>query len=284
MRHIFKPILFTTIVVFLLSASAFGWGDEEIVETFDAKELVSIKTVSGDCIVKKSSGDKIEVRIISDIDPEDSFEPQIRERSGSLRLTERFYGSSHGSSEWIVSVPNGTRIKFSSASGEFEAEDLDGEFDVSTASGDIRLINCKGLFELSSASGSVTLENCNGEFDVSSASGEVEGLGVVLDVPSEFTAASGDVEVVLASSPKVDLNVSTASGRALLDYNGNPLAGRFEFVCKERSGRIDSPIEFDEEDRFRRHGERYISKTFTKGDNNPEITIHTASGRASLRE
>lgn len=284
MRYTFKPILLAMTAVFLLSVSAFGWRGDEIVETFDAKELVSINTISGDCVVKKGSGDKIEVRVIADVRPRDNYEPYFKERGSSLRLTEKIHGSTSGPSEWIITVPDGTRIKFSSASGEFEAEDLEAEFEVSTASGDIRLTNCKGLFELSSASGSVILEDCSGEFEVSSASGEVEGIGVVLDDPSEFSAASGDVEVVLAGTPKVDLSVSTASGRAVLDYNGHPIEGRFEFVSKERGGKISSPIDFDAEESFRRHGERYIAKTFTKGSDKPEIQLHTASGKVSLKE
>jgi hypothetical protein len=283
MNSLFKLIRVAAVIVLACSVGVSAGRNREIVKTFDAKDVVRINTVSGDCTVWQGQTDKIEVRMVYDVDPEDIYEPEFRERSNSLRLNENIHGSCSGSSEWVITVPEGTRIKFSSASGEFRAEDLIGEFDVSTASGDIELINCQGDFELSSASGSVLTEKCSGFFDLSSASGPVEAMDVKIEHASEFSSASGDVEVVLGSGPVQDLTVSTASGRAVLDYNGHSLTGHFEFVCKARKGRMDSPVEFETEETFRRHGDDYIARTFTKGADTPEILLETASGRVALR-
>lgn len=283
MKYVFR-LTALVLNVMLLSASTHAYRDREVEKTFDAKEVVRINTVSGDCIIKKGSGDKIEVRVTYDMHPDDVYEPEFRERSNSLRLNESIHGSCSGSSLWTVSVPEGTRIKFSSASGEFRAEDLSGEFEVSTASGDIEMINCRGEFELSSASGNVIAESCGGSFDMSSASGSVEAMEVEIDYASEFSSASGDVEVVLAKGCEQDLTVSTASGRAVLNYNGNPLTGSFEFVCKVRRGRVDSPVEFEWEETFEKHGQRYIARSFTKGSDSPEVLLETASGKVALRE
>ncbi len=283
MKYTFK-LSAVIISVVLLSVTINAYRGGEIEKTFDAKEVVRINTVSGDCIVKKGSSDRIDVRVTYDMHPRDVYEPEFRERSNSLRLNEGIHGSCSGSALWIISVPEGTRIKFSSASGEFRAEDVSGEFNVSTASGDIEIINCRGEFELSSASGNVIAENCGGSFDMSSASGSVEAMEVKMDYASEFSSASGDVEVVLGSACEQDLIVSTASGRAVLNYNGNPLSGSFEFVCKARSGRVDSPIEFEWEETFKRHGQRYIARSFTMGTDSPEVLLETASGKVSLRE
>ncbi|UCD64254.1 MAG: hypothetical protein JSW34_02115, partial [Candidatus Zixiibacteriota bacterium] len=84
--------------------------------------------------------------------------------------------------------------------------------------------------------------------------------------------------------PEHDLKVSTASGRAILDYNGNTLTGRFELIAKERSGDIDAPFDFDNVETFRKWGDKYVSKTFTRGSDTPEILVATASGRATLRD
>ncbi len=126
--------------------------------------------------------------------------------------------------------------------------------------------------------------NCTGEFDLSTASGDIDAAGVVLEFASSFTTASGSVEVQLGATAEFDLDVSTASGRATLDYNGNPVKGSFEFVSKDRRGRIKCPFDFEDERRFDRWGDTYVRKTFTRGGDEPRIVIETASGRATLSE
>ncbi|UCG61935.1 MAG: DUF4097 family beta strand repeat protein [Candidatus Zixiibacteriota bacterium] len=271
-------------LLILLATSTFAHRGGVITETFDAKDKITISTTSGDCTIKKSDNGKIEVRVDVDADPEDAIDAIIRERTKSLRLQEKIFGSCRGGSFWEISVPDGTRIQFSSASGEFLAENVSGEFEVNTASGDIEFIDCKGEFDLNSASGTVSAENCSGYFHMSTASGYVEASGVKLDFASEFSTASGRVRVILAESPTVDLDVSTASGRAVLDYDGNPLSGNFEFVCRERKGRMSSPVDFETEEKFRRHGERYIARTFTKGSDTPQISLGTATGSVTLKD
>ncbi|MEW6413056.1 MAG: DUF4097 family beta strand repeat-containing protein [Candidatus Zixiibacteriota bacterium] len=272
------------IVLVMLIGVAAGAHARGLTRTFDAKEMVKINTISGDCIIRKGEPGKIIVEVDAHYTPYDSFEPKIRERANSIVIDEKFYGSSSGDSDWIITVPDGTRIRFSSASGDFEAHDLKGDFTVSVASGEILLTNCEGEFDLSSASGDVVLEDCRGDFSASSASGRVEGEGVTLTQSSSFSAASGDVDLRLAASPDWGLAVSSASGKALLNFGGNPIKGYFEFVAKEGKGRIISPIDFDGEEVFRRHGDRYIAKAFTRGEDKPEILIETASGKAELRE
>ena len=106
----------------------------------------------------------------------------------------------------------------------------------------------------------------------------------MLTYDASFQTASGDVEVQLGATAEHDLEVSTASGRATLDYSGHPIKGRFEFVSKDRRGRIKCPFEFDDERRFDRWGDTYVRKTFTRDGEEPLIFIETASGRATLKE
>jgi hypothetical protein len=294
-------ILVVLLVLAVCTNISFG-REREITREFDAKELVKINTVSGDCIVEKGASDKITVRVLYRMDPDDSYEPRFKERGDVLKLSERFYGSSSGSATWEISVPEETEIDFSTASGELtiydlkgefsaetasgdvEVEDCEGEFEFNTASGDITLINCKGEFDLNTASGSIETDNCQGEFQLGTASGNIDADGVVMDHASDFSAASGSVRVRLADTPNEDLTVSTASGRAILDYGGNPIRGYFEFTARDRRGRIESPYDFDDEESFRRWGERYVRKTFTKGSGTPEVILETASGKIALRE
>ncbi|UCD18234.1 MAG: hypothetical protein JSV44_04800, partial [Candidatus Zixiibacteriota bacterium] len=101
---------------------------------------------------------------------------------------------------------------------------------------------------------------------------------------SNFSSASGAAMVELAEGPEDNLNVGSASGKALLDYNGNPVTGYFELTAKVRSGSISAPFDFDDEREFRKNGQRYVKKTFTRGSDSPEIMVGTASGRAILKK
>lgn len=315
-----KTIGIIGLVLLVLSMSALAARKEVVEKTFDVKESVRINTVSGDCIIKQGDVDKIHVHLIHTYRPSGSFEPEFEERGKVLRLSENHYESNSGSSVWTITVPADTRIRFSTASGDFEADGLkgnldaetasgdmlmenctgrfdfetasgsilvencEGEFEFSSASGDISIENCNGTFELESASGNVEIEDCEGEFEASVASGDVEAEGVVITAASSFETASGDVDVVLGASSEYDLVLSTASGSATLDYDGHPINGSFEFEAGGRRGRIVAPFDFDKEEEFERWGEDYVRKSFKHGSDGPLIAIETASGKARLIE
>ncbi len=279
-----KVSVFIFIGLLIFSLSSFADPKREIVKEFDKKEMVSLKTVSGDCIIKIGTTDKIIVNVTNEYSPRDSFEPSFRERDNALRMKEKMYGSNRGSSTWTITVPQGTEIDFSSASGGMLIQDYTGELRGSTASGDYELLNCKGLFYLKTASGYYEIENCQGEFDIKSASGNIDARGIIITDESEFASASGNVRVTLGATPEHDLNVGSASGKAAIDYGGNKMVGLFELTTRYDHGRIDAPFEFDNEEKFRKNGQRYIMKSFTRESDQPLISIGTASGRASLRE
>jgi len=306
------------VAVFGLSGSA---AREEVVDkTFDARETVRINTVSGDCMVKQGTDDKIHVHLVYSYSPQGSFEPEFQERGRALRLSENHYESNSGSSQWTVTVPADTRVRFSTASGDFEASGLTGDISVETASGDIvvegctgRLDfesasgdisadNCQGELEFNTASGDITLDDCSGEydietasgdieidggegeFDLSAASGDIEADNITLTASGSFEAASGDVEISLAKSAQYDLVVSSASGSATLDYNGHPIKGQFEFTARLRRGKIVAPFDFDDEEEFERWGQDYVRKSFSRDGDSPFVVIETGSGRAELIE
>lgn len=291
---------------------------QEVHKTFETKKTIKIKTVSGDCIVKKGSADEIKVDLKYSVDPEDAFEPDIQETSNSIRIKERWYGSSTGRVTWTLTVPANVEIDFSTASGDLSIYDLsssveastasgdisiensNGEFEISTASGDINLVDSKGECDFSTASGDIEVRNVEGElefstasgdievkkstgvFDLRCASGEIEATDVIIDGDSEFSTASGDVEVRLAESSKYDLDLSAASGDVKLDYNGNTVQGYFEFTAHADRGRIDAPFDFDKEEEFEEGRYTYMKKSFTKEGATPRVILSTSSGKAIL--
>jgi DUF4097 and DUF4098 domain-containing protein YvlB len=315
-----KTILLAGLTIFLLAVNLQAGRKNEINKSFEAMKMVRINTISGDCVVKVGDNDKIDVQLTYTYMPEENFEPLFQTKGSSLYLEEDMTGSTHGSALWTLTVPAETRINFSTASGDFTADDLkgrvsvetasgnielsncnskiraetasgdirltdsEGDFNLETASGDIVVSDCKGVFDLNAASGDIETENCRGEFEVNAASGDIEALKTFIEEASTFSVASGDVYVELAETAEFDLSLSSASGNATLDYNGHPVSGYFEFTAREGRGNIRAPFPFDDEEVFERYDQDYISKSFTLGSDTPSITIETATGKAVLEK
>ena len=292
---------------------------KEIHKTFAAFDRVTISLVSGDCEIKAGVADKILIDVVYDVDPEKAFEPSFIESGKTLRIKERWHGSSvSGDVAWTITVPPNTEIEFSTASGSLTVENLTksvegntasgdftitgfkGEIDVSTASGDVNLENVEGRIDVSTASGNVDAVNVRGEIDMSTASGDVEvedskGLDlsrasgsveaakIHCEEESEFSTASGHVSVALAETPKVDLDLSSASGRVTLDCRGFSLQGTITCTVRKHHGRIIAPFDFDKEEEFEENDDTYIRKTVVKGSPAPLILLETSSGSVTIK-
>jgi len=321
---------------FLLTAAKVE--SREVKKSFENITSVEITTVSGDCRVVAVPGARVNVTILYTY-PEDCFAAELSPEGSVLVLREEFRGTCSGRSLWKLDVPVGTAVKYKSASGDlavsglkssleattasgdFELKDIDGDVrlksasgDVSldrltgdlsarTASGDFDLSKIKGDLEIATASGDVEAEdlegkeisirgassdievaNIRGALQVKTASGDVSVRGARITAESAFKTASGDVEIELAETSAYNLTVATASGDALLDYNGHLVNGFFEFEAKVDDGRIVSPISFDSQETFSKYGQEYMRKSFTRKSKTPKILIKTASGTAELRE
>lgn len=175
-------------------------------------------------------------------------------------------------------------LSASTASGDIDIRACEGDIEVSTASGDIKAADLSGDLALTTASGSVRADNLKGKMKLSTASGNVRASGISVEGISSFSSASGDAVVSLASSPASDIEVGSASGDAVLRFNGNPIRGHIEFIALADEGDISAPFKFDDEREFRRHGQYYIGKSATVGTEGPEITIRTGSGEAALEK
>lgn len=176
------------------------------------------------------------------------------------------------------------RLEISTASGDVDVSDIGGEPKFSTASGNIRAAGINGEVEMSAASGNINLVRGSGEFELSAASGDVDAEDLRLTNRSSFSAASGDVEVSFAQSPEFDIKVSSASGDAIVNFNGHAIRGLIEMTAKTRNGRIKAPFDFDEEEVYYRGDAEYVTKIARRESDAPRIEISTASGVAALLE
>ena len=175
-------------------------------------------------------------------------------------------------------------IEISTASGDIDIVESSGDIELSTASGDIKADGVRGEIDLGAASGDISISDSRGTFDVGCASGDIDVKGVTIEGESEFSVASGSVEVLLAETCGYDLELSSASGNVVLDYNGNEIKGFFEFTAHKRRGKISCPFDFDKEEEFEEHDETYLRKSFSRNGDTPKVELSTASGKAVLKK
>lgn len=187
-----------------------------VTKVFEVKEAIKISTVSGDCVIKISDGNEIKVHLSYTYD-DDCFSYKFNEKSDHLEIKEEFDGNCSGKSAWTITIPENTRVKFNSASGDIEINGVTNSIDVNTASGDIKLSNLKGKIKLNTASGDVKLNTINSNLKLNTASGDIDAEN--LDGKIKIITASGDVDINKANG---ELYVNSASGEIeAKNLNGN---------------------------------------------------------------
>jgi hypothetical protein len=316
-----RVLLFGTLMLFTICASVYSSGRKETVDSqsLPVRDFLSIATKSSKITVIASQVDEIRVEVIYTFSPR-SYKPVFLIKDDMIELQEDFDGPGWlGKARWSVTVPYGTRIRCSSGSGDILAEGLRQDLSVSSGSGSVSVENCSSSIDVSTGSGKIFLESIEGDVHLSTGSGKTIAQGITGDIQfssgsgradysgitgacimssgsgnirisearitgeSRFSAGSGDVVLNLSGSTTYDLSLSTGSGNAVIDYDGNPIKGYFEFTAREDRGKIISPFSFDDETTFTQGRRLYMRKSVTRGNNVPQVTIQTGTGTAELR-
>jgi DUF4097 and DUF4098 domain-containing protein YvlB len=114
--------------------------------------------------------------------------PPIRQTGNSIRID--YVNMRNISIDYEITVPQDTRVR------------------TRTGSGDQTLENLKGSLDLESGSGDMRLRDLNGELHLHTGSGDVEGR----NVSGPITARAGSGDIRLEQSAKGDVDVQTGSG------------------------------------------------------------------------
>lgn len=308
-------------VVVLISCSDSHSQEEKTVEkSFEGISSIDLSTASGDCVIEKGSGNAVQVKITYTYDDED-YTPKMEKSGSRLNLEEKFHANNtRGSSHWVLMVPDGLDIEFSSGSGDLNVSDLEAEIDYNSGSGDAHVENFDGELKFNSGSGDFHFSNVKGEARVNSGSGDhhisdcdlyakvntgsgdielkdskggyrlntgsgdVDAERIALSEQGNFNTGSGDVEVVLAAALQKDISANSGSGNAVIDFNGNAIEGEVVMTCKKRGGNIKAPFPFDKEEEIDQNGETYLKKTAKLGNKDILIEVGTGTGTAEIRE
>ncbi len=268
---------------------------------FEAKKEVRIKLVLSGCELTTSTNGKIQVHHESTYDPE-RYKAIMEEKGDRLILEEKFYENENsGDAYWKISVPPGTEVEFNTATGDLNVKSFSGELDGNSGTGDIEVEKAEGEFDLNSGTGDVIIRASSGEFDLNSGTGSVKiseakgdfransGTGrcqandIMILHDGEFNSGTGNVLVERPIGDDFDLNINSGTGDAILDLNGLPLVGYFEFKAQAQRGDIECPVEFDEEEKGGREDHEYQRKSFTRERKSPRYFISTGTGTAELK-
>ncbi|UCG27658.1 MAG: DUF4097 family beta strand repeat protein, partial [Bacteroidales bacterium] len=214
---------------------------------------------------------------------------------------------------WTIRIPSGTILRCDGATGNIEINnfrgsanldaaelellvmDCIGNFRVSTASGNFSVTNSEGTLNFSSASAKIDFTHVAGSFSISSTSENINAEDIMITDASNFSSNSGDINISLKETLMYDLELKTGSGNAVLDFNGQDIAGSFEFIARADKGKIICPFTFDEELVFQDdlntyRGEEdfgkqadYIKKRCRVTSDFPEIKMRTVTGTIRVK-
>ncbi len=259
-------------------------------ETYGAKDLVKIEIDIGSLVLTSNSSDTIGVECEFDLSGNTSYSPSVTVKNNYLKVEGEVKGSRsnhfRANVNWSITVPHGTKVKFEASSGGVTIENFKGEFVGHTGPGAIEISNCSGRFDFKTASGHISVDDSKGVFELTSASGSVNADDVILDDESKFSTKSGDIMVRLSETPDFDLSISTTSGSATLDFNGNKARGYFEMSCLKDRNNIVCPFDFENVRYVRMGGpgtSQKVIKSFTIESDTPFIEISTFPGPAILK-
>lgn len=134
-----------------------------------------------------------------------------RTASADVRLDGRFGEVEVKTASGDLSIGATQSFDLSTASGDLEADSIDGDARISTMSGDARISEITGRAHITTASGDVRIEHLGGDLLVSTTAGDVrierfDGTDVT------FKTVSGDLDIGMPAGTRVRPDISTIAG------------------------------------------------------------------------
>lgn len=233
------------------SATADADSEEDDSDSHEAEVAVSTQ-VRGPITLDLSTN-SADVEVIKGVDSE----AKLTVTESSLKVA-RFIAPASGQSIWRIEfdgitslqeghlrlqVPEGSKLKIATASGDIRVVGVKGDVTVSSSSGDVSLQDAQAV-TVDVTSGDVQLQNIAGTVDAKTISGELSISGEVTH-PVHFRSVSGDL--TLTGSCRVatcKVSAETTSGNVSI-HGGkdNSFVGRLGSVSGEISGAEGLPIE-----------------------------------------
>ncbi len=178
------------------------------------------------------------------------------------------------------------QFKINSGTGNIDCDASEGEFDLNSGTGSVSLNQLQGTIKANSGTGSVKADGLriDGKSSFNSGTGSVRASSVAVGAESSFNSGTGNTNVSLTAPLGADISVNSGTSSATLEFNGQPISGRFEMDCEERRGKIIAPFTFDSEEVYRQGGNTRIKKTARIGKAEYEVKVSSGTSRAVVKE
>jgi DUF4097 and DUF4098 domain-containing protein YvlB len=241
-----KLILFS--VLFFLGCLRAN-AQNSLTQSFNGVKELKLALTLGNCKITRSSTQEVRV-VVEHTFKNTLLEPQL-EQKGNLLLIKEIVkqGRLDGEVTWTLAVPDNVSIVFNTGSGDFEAEAISTSMHITTGSGDISVSN------------------------------------LTLTGSGRFTSGSGNVNITVAASPKFDLELTSGSGDARLDFNHHQIEGKVIMATTEK-GKVYAPFGFDTIEKAETTDTSLpmVVRTIVKGSPANRISISTGTGEAIIKE
>jgi len=292
--------LIMTLVLVSTSSCAMFTRQKEIENTYINKDEITIDVSPiSRYTITASSDPNVHIHLRNADDP--TVQYTIHETDRALRLSDKDLNyhpqkpTPQNIYQWTLELPKKMKVKCNGGFAQLKVNSFDGSISVTTAAGTMTFKNSKGAFDISAASADIRFDQCEGTFNVSTGGqADIDASRIVIEGESKFSTNVGDVDVVLAKTPRHNITIATGTGRGLLDYNGNTVVGSFKFSAEKNKGRIVSPYPFERQTTYKddlKHirnqndvGKKvdYLLKEQVIGNSLPEIFMKTVRGSAVL--
>jgi DUF4097 and DUF4098 domain-containing protein YvlB len=140
---------------------------------------------------------------------------EISSTSGEVRLVGCLGAVRVHSGSGDIELGDAAKLDATTASGGISCGDIAGDTNISSVSGDCTVRHVGGRLEATLTSGDLRVEMCDGDVLIASTSGDVR-VGRCCGTDISVRSISGDVRVGLPSGIRVEAEISTLSGRAML--------------------------------------------------------------------
>jgi DUF4097 and DUF4098 domain-containing protein YvlB len=140
---------------------------------------------------------------------------EINSTSGEVRLVGSLGAVRVHSGSGDIALGDAAKLDITTASGDIACGDISGDTNISSVSGDCTVRHVGGRLEATLTSGDLRVELCDGDLLIASTSGDVR-VGRCCGTDISVRSISGDVRVGLPAGIRVEAELSTLSGRAML--------------------------------------------------------------------
>jgi len=293
--------LIVTLVLVLTSSCAMFPRQNEIENTYINKDEITLDlSPISRYTITASSDPNVHIHLRNADNP--TVQYTIHETDRALHLSDKDLNyhpnrpTPHNIYQWKLELPKKMKLKCNGGIAQLKVDSFDGSISVTTGWGTMTFKHSKGMFDISTGAGDIRFDQCEGTFNVSGGQADIDASEIVIEGESSFSTNGGDVEIVLAKTPRHNITIATGTGRGLLDYNGNTVVGSFKFSAEKDKGRIVSPYPFDRQGTYKddlKHirnendvGKKvdYVIKEQVIGNSLPEIFMKTVRGSAVLRK